>query len=178
MNQGVQAYKNNHYAGCRTALQRSGDARSQQRERAALSGDVVHDPVGSRGGQPRTTRRITTWPGRSSRKFWQKNPNNSLALASMASMAYNSASAGTPEQKSRGSRRSPEMERAPNRSRSERCGSLLLPRRYRLGRGFHADQTARVEQKMKSDDPGPHQRCQGARRAEGKIRQADRRRHR
>jgi tetratricopeptide (TPR) repeat protein len=84
-----------------------------------------------------------------------KDPKNSLALASMASMAYNSASSGTQEQKMAAL----EDAKKWNQRRIEvdpKDGEAY----YYLGvidwaEAFTPIQTARVNAKMKPDDPGP-----------------------
>src|SRR5215469_5145151 len=70
MNQGVQAYKNNHYA----------QAVKHFKEAVRL------DPSNQAAQQE-------------FERVLKKDPSNSLALASMASMAYNSAGSGTQEQR-------------------------------------------------------------------------------
>ena len=111
MNQGVQAYKNNHYP----------DAVRHFKEAVTL------DPTNENAQLYLATSYMIQWvPGADNPdnkmdydmarqefdKVLAKNPTNALALAMLASMAYNSASAGTPEQKSRRACRGPEMESA------------------------------------------------------------------
>ena len=85
----------------------------------------------------------------------KKEPSNSLALASMASMAYNSATAGTPEQKNTA------LEEAKKwNERRKEADPKDAEAYYYLGvidwaQAFTPIQTARVDQKMKPDDPGP-----------------------
>src|SRR5689334_9914223 len=98
MNQGVKAYKGNHYA----------DAVKHFKEAVRL------DPTNENAQLYLATSYMIQWvPGADSPdnqknynmakqefdRVLKKDPTNSLALASLASMAYNSASAGTPEQK-------------------------------------------------------------------------------
>jgi len=98
MNQGVQAYKNNHYA---EAVRHFNEA-------------VTLDPTNQNAQLYLATSYMIQWvPGADAPdnkknydmakqefdEVLKKDPSNSLALASMASMAYNSASSGTPEQK-------------------------------------------------------------------------------
>ena len=85
----------------------------------------------------------------------EKDPKNSLALASMASMAYNNASTGTPEEK----KTALEEARKWNARRIE-VDPKESEAYYYLGviawsEAFGPIQTVRVEQHMKADDPGP-----------------------
>jgi tetratricopeptide (TPR) repeat protein len=154
MNKGVQAYKNNKYA----------DAVKHFKEAVRL------DPNNQNAQLYLATSYMIQWvPGADSpdnnknytaakqefEKVLQKDPSNSLALASMASMAYNSASAGTPEQKTAA------LEEAKrwNEKRIE-VDPKDAEAYYYLGvidwaQAFTPIQTARVEEKMKPDDPGP-----------------------
>jgi len=154
MNQGVQAYKNNHYA----------DAVRHFKEAVAL------DPTNENAQLYLATSYMIQWvPGADNPdnkmnydmaqqefdKVLAKNPSNSLALAMLASMAYNSASAGSPEQKAAALEEAKKW----NRRRIEvdpKEGEAY----YYLGvidwaKAFTPIQTARVEQKMRSEDPGP-----------------------
>src|SRR5436305_3563694 len=98
MNKGVQSYKNNKYADAVKHFQQA----------------VRLDPTNQNAQLYLATSYMVQWvPGVDSpdnqknykaakaefQRVLDKEPNNSLALASMASMAYNSAGAGTPEQK-------------------------------------------------------------------------------
>jgi tetratricopeptide (TPR) repeat protein len=88
-------------------------------------------------------------------KVLKKDPTNSLALASMASMAYNAASAGTPEQK----HAALEEAKKWNQRRIE-VDPKDAEAYYYLGvidwaEAFTPLQTARVDEHMKPDDPGP-----------------------
>ena len=85
----------------------------------------------------------------------QHDPKNQLALASMASMAYNSATTGTPEQKNAALEEAKKW----NQRRIE-VNPKDSEAYYYLGvinwaQAFTPIQTVRVEQKMKADDPGP-----------------------
>jgi tetratricopeptide (TPR) repeat protein len=88
-------------------------------------------------------------------KILKKEPNNSLALASLASMAYNSAAAGTPEKKTAA------LEEAKKWNLRRVEANPKDPEAYYyLGvidwsQAFPAIQTVRVEQKMSGNDPGP-----------------------
>ncbi len=88
-------------------------------------------------------------------RILNKEPSNSLALASLASMAYNSAASGTPEQK----RAALEEAKKWNQRRIE-ANPKDSEAYYYLGvidwaQAFTPIQTARVEQKMGPNDPGP-----------------------
>ena len=154
MNQGVQAYKNNKYA----------DAVKHFKEAVRL------DPANQNAQLYLATSYMIQWvPGADSpdnqknynmakqefQKVLDKDPKNSLALASMASMAYNSASSGSQDQKvaaledaKRWNQRRIEVD--PKDSEAY----------YYLGvidwaAAFTPIQTARVNAHMKPDDPGP-----------------------
>ena len=154
MNQGVMAYKNNKYP-----------------QAVAHFKDAVRlDPSNQNAQLYLATSYMIQWvPGADSpdnnknydaakHEFdtvLSTDPKNSLALASLASMAYNSASAGTPEQKAAalGEAKKWNLRRIevdPKESEAY----------YYLGvidwaQAFTPIQTARVEQGMKGDDPGP-----------------------
>lgn len=154
MNQGVQAYKNQHYAD---AVRHFKDA-------------VQLDPSNQNAQLYLATSYMIQWvPGADSpdnkknydmarqefEKVLKKDPTNSLALASMASMAYNSASVGTPEQKAAA------LEDAKKWNiRRVEVDPKDSEAYYYLGvinwaKAFAPIGTARVEEKMKADDPGP-----------------------
>jgi len=154
MNKGVMAYKNNHYP---QAVQHFKEA-------------VSLDPSNQNAQLYLATSYMIQWvPGADSpdnkknydaaeaefNKILASDPKNSLALASLASMAYNSASSGTPEQKAAA------MEEAKkwNLKRIE-VDPKDAEAYYYLGvidwaQAFTPIQTERVNQKMKADDPGP-----------------------
>jgi len=154
MNQGVNAYKSNHYA----------DAVKHFKEAVRL------DPTNQNAQLYLATSYMIQWvPGADSpdnqknynmakqefQHVLDKDPKNSLALASMASMAYNSASAGTPEQKAAAL----EDAKKWNQRRIE-IDPKDAEAYYYLGvinwaEAFTPIQTARVDLKMKADDPGP-----------------------
>jgi tetratricopeptide (TPR) repeat protein len=98
MNKGVQAYRNNHYAEAVNHFKRA----------------VQLDPTNQNAQLYLATSYMIQWvPGAESpdnkknydaaqaefQKVLQTDPKNNLALASMASMAYNSATAGAQEKK-------------------------------------------------------------------------------
>jgi tetratricopeptide (TPR) repeat protein len=154
MNNGVQAYKNNHYA----------EAVKQFKQAVEL------DPTNSNAELYLATSYMIQWvPGvdapdnqknfdmakNTFDQVLQKNPSDSLALASRASMAYNSAISGTPEQKTAALEEAKKW----NLRRIEVDPKESEPYYY-LGvidwsQAFTPIQTARVEAKMKGDDPGP-----------------------
>jgi tetratricopeptide (TPR) repeat protein len=154
MNQGVNAYKSNHYA----------DAVKHFKEAVRL------DPTNQNAQLYLATSYMIQWvPGADSpdnqknynmakqefQRVLAKDPKNSLALASMASMAYNSASAGTPEQKMAALEEAKKW----NQRRIE-IDPKDAEAYYYLGvinwaEAFTPIQTARVDLKMKPDDPGP-----------------------
>jgi tetratricopeptide (TPR) repeat protein len=85
----------------------------------------------------------------------KKDPNNPLALAMMASMAYNAAQAGTPDQKAKAL----DEARAWNLKRIEANAKDAEPYYY-LGvidwaKAYAPIQTARVGIKMAPTEPGP-----------------------
>ena len=88
-------------------------------------------------------------------KILKTDPKNSLALASLASMAYNNAGSGSPEQKAAALDEAKKW----NMRRIE-VDPKEAEAYYYLGvidwaEAFVPIQTVRVEQKMKADDPGP-----------------------
>ena len=154
MNQGVQAYKNNHYA---EAVRHFKEA-------------VTLDPTNQNAQLYLATSYMIQWvPGADAPdnkknydmarqefdEVLKKDPSNSLALASMASMAYNSASSGTPEQRAAAL----EDARKWNQRRIEVDPKDSEPYYY-LGvinwsQAYPPIRDARVEAKMKTEDPGP-----------------------
>jgi len=154
MNKGVQAYKNNKYA----------DAVKHFKEAVRL------DPTNQNAQLYLATSYMIQWvPGADSpdnkknydaarqqfEDVLKKEPTNQLALASMASMAYNSATSGTPEEKAAALAEAKKW----NQRRVE-ADPKDAEAYYYLGvinwaDAFPAIQTVRVEQKMKPDDPGP-----------------------
>ncbi len=154
MNKGVQSYKNNKYA----------DAVKHFKEAVRL------DPSNQNAQLYLATSYMIQWvPGAGSpdnqknydaakqefNKVLKQEPNNSLALASMASMAYNLANSGSPDD------RKPALTEARkwNERRIE-ADPKEAEAYYYLGvidwvQARPAIQTARVDQKMKPEDPGP-----------------------
>ncbi len=154
MNKGVQSYKANKYA----------DAVKHFQEAVQL------DPTNENAQLYLATSYMTQWvPGVDSpdnkknynaakqefETILKKEPSNSLALASLASMAYNSATAGSPDQKAAAF----DEARKWNQRRIE-ADPKEAEAYYYLGVinwniAFPAIQTVRVEQKMSPNDPGP-----------------------
>src|SRR3954451_20830590 len=154
MNKGIQSYKGNKYA----------DAVKHFQEAVKL------DPTNTNAQVYLATSYMIQWvPGADAPdnkknydmakqefdEVLKKDPSNSLALASMASMAYNSASSGTPEQKSAAL----EEARKWNQRRIEVDPKDAEPYYY-LGvidwaQAFPPIRDARMDAKMKNDDPGP-----------------------
>jgi tetratricopeptide (TPR) repeat protein len=154
MNQGVQAYKNNKYAEAVRHFKQA----------------VQLDPTNQNAALYLATSYMIQWvPGAESpdnqknydmakqefEKVLKRDPSNSLALASMASMAYNSASSGTPDQKAAAL----EDAKKWNERRIE-VDPKDSEAYYYLGvidwaQAFNPIQAVRVEEKMKPDDPGP-----------------------
>lgn len=154
MNKGVQAYKANKYA----------DAIKHFKEAVQL------DPSNENAQAYLATSYMTQWvPGADSPdnkknydsarsefdKILKRDPSNSLALASMASMAYNNAQTGTQEQKMAALEEAKKW----NQRRIEVEPKEPEPYYY-LGvinwaEAFTPIQTVRVEQKMAGSDPGP-----------------------
>ena len=90
LNQGVAAFKNAKYARRGGALQAGHRARSDQSQRAAVSGHGVHAAMDSRrrfaGEHPDGAKAKDEFL-----KVLEQDPNNTTALASLASLAYNQA---------------------------------------------------------------------------------------
>jgi tetratricopeptide (TPR) repeat protein len=154
MNKGVQAYRANHYAEAVNHFKQA----------------VEYDPTNQNAQLYLATSYMIQWiPGAESpdnkknhdmarkefEKVLNKDPKNSLALASMASMAYNAASAGSPDQKVAALEEAKKW----NQRRIE-VNPNEAEAYYYLGvidwaEAFPPLQTARVQERMKPDDPGP-----------------------
>jgi tetratricopeptide (TPR) repeat protein len=154
LNRGVQAYKNNHYAEAvkhfKQAVQLDPSNQTPQLY-LATSYMVQWVP----GADAPDNNKNLEMAKQEFDKVLQKDPSNSLALAMMASMAYNAAGSGTPEQ------RAAALEEAKrwNLRRIEAYPKEAEPYYY-LGvidwaKAFTPIQTVRAEQRMKADDPGP-----------------------
>jgi tetratricopeptide (TPR) repeat protein len=154
MNKGVQAYRNNKYP----------DAVNHFKEAVQL------DPANQNAQLYLATSYMIQWvPGADSpdnkknydaaqsefQKVLQQDPKNSLALASMASMAYNAATAGSQEQKAAAL----EEARKWNQRRMEVDPKDAEPYYY-LGvinydLAYQPIVSARVAAHMSATDPGP-----------------------
>ncbi len=154
MNQGVQAFRNSHYP----------DAVKHFKEAVRL------DPSNMNAQSYLATSYFIQWvPGADSpdnkknydmaqqefQKILKSDPTNSQALASMANMAYNSAQSGTPEQR----KAAFEDARKWNERRIE-VDPKDAEAYYYLGVIDYYDaladlQTARVNEKLPLDAPGP-----------------------
>jgi tetratricopeptide (TPR) repeat protein len=154
MNKGVQAYRANHYAEAVNHFKNA----------------VEYDPTNQNAQLYLATSYMIQWiPGAESpdnkksydmaRKTFEevlkKDPKNSLALASMASMAYNAASSGNPDQKVAALEEAKKW----NQRRIE-VNPNDPEAYYYLGvinwaEAFPPLQSARVQERMKPDDPGP-----------------------
>jgi tetratricopeptide (TPR) repeat protein len=154
MNRGVQAYKNAHYV----------DAVNHFRSAVSL------DPTNQNAQLYLATSYMTQWvPGADSPennraekaakqeflKVLQKDPQNKIALASLASMAYSQAGFGSPEEKSKAL----DDARSWNLKRIE-ADPKEAEAYYSLGviawaQTYPNIQTERVKLNMKPDDPGP-----------------------
>jgi tetratricopeptide (TPR) repeat protein len=154
MNNGVQAYKNNHYAEAVKQFKQAVelDPTNQNAELYLATSYMIQwvPGVDASDNQKNYDMAKTTFD-----QVLQKEPSNSLALASRASMAYNSAISGTPEQKNAA------MEEAKkwNLRRIE-VDPKEAEAYYYLGvidwsQAFPTIQGARVAAKMKPEDPGP-----------------------
>jgi tetratricopeptide (TPR) repeat protein len=154
MNKGIQSYKNNKYA----------DAVKHFQEAVRL------DPTNSNAQKYLATSYMIQWvPGADSpdnKKNYdmarqefdtvlKNDPKDSLALASLANMAYNSATTGSPEQKAAALEEAKKW----NERRIE-VDPKDAEAYYYLGvinwaQAFTPIQTARVQIGMKGTDPGP-----------------------
>ena len=154
MNKGVQAYRANHYSEAVNHFKKA----------------VEYDPNNQNAQLYLATSYMIQWiPGAESpdnkkshdmaqKEFEQvlkKDPKNSLALASMASMAYNAASSGNPDQKMAALEEAKKW----NQRRIE-VNPNEAEAYYYLGvidwaEAFPPLQTARVQERMRPDDPGP-----------------------
>ncbi len=154
LNKGVMAYKNNHFAQAVTHFKEA----------------VRLDPGNENAQLYLATSYMSQWvPGADSPdnsknyeaakqefgKVLASNPKNETALASMASMAFQNAATGTPEQKHAALEDSKKW----NMRRIE-VDPKDAEAYYYLGvidwsEAFTPIQTARVEQRMKADDTGP-----------------------
>jgi tetratricopeptide (TPR) repeat protein len=154
MNHGVQSYKNAHYVDAVNHFKNA----------------VQYDPTNQNAQLYLATSYMTQWvPGADSpennraeqaakqefQKVLEKDPQNKIALASLASMSYSEAGFGTPEQKSKALQEA----RSWNLKRIE-ADPKEAEAYYSLGviawaEAYPNIQTERVKLNMKGDDPGP-----------------------
>ena len=154
MNQGVQAYRGSHYMEAVNHFKQAVQLDpTNQNAQLYLATSYMTQWVP--GADSPDNNRMVTAARQEFQKVLDKDPNNKIALASMASMAYNQAQSGTPEQKNAAL----EEARRWNQKRIE-----VDPRDseayYSLGviawaQAYPNIQTARVNARMKPDDPGP-----------------------
>jgi tetratricopeptide (TPR) repeat protein len=154
MNNGVQAYKNNHYAEAVKQFKQAVelDPTNQNAELYLATSYMIQWVPGVEAPDNKKNYDMakTTFD-----QVLQKDPSNSLALASRASMAYNTAISGTPEEKNAALEEAKKW----NLRRIEVDPKESEPYYY-LGvidwsQAFTPIQTARVEAHMKAEDPGP-----------------------
>jgi tetratricopeptide (TPR) repeat protein len=98
LNHGVQSYKNMHYADAVNHFKKAVelDPTNQSAELYLATSYMVQWVPGS---DSQENVRNYDAARKTFQEVLEKHPNNDLALASMASMAYNNATQGTPEQK-------------------------------------------------------------------------------
>jgi tetratricopeptide (TPR) repeat protein len=154
MNKGVQSYKANKYADAAKHFQQA----------------VQLDPTNQNAQLYLATSYMTQWvPGVDSpdnkknynmaqqefQNILKKEPSNSLALASLASMAYNSAAAGSPEQKTAALEEAKKWNQRRIEANPKESEAYYYLGVINWSQAFPAIQTVRVEQKMSPADPGP-----------------------
>lgn len=154
MNKGVKSYKAMKY----------GDAIKHFQEAVQL------DPTNDNAQLYLATSYMTQWvPGvdtsdnkknyqmarQEFEKILKKEPNNSLALASLASMAYNSATSGTPEQKQAALDEAKKWNQRRIEANPKDSEAYYYLGVINWAQAFPAIRTARVDQKMGANDPGP-----------------------
>lgn len=154
MNHGVQAYKNMHYAEAVNHFKQAVELdpnSANARSYLAMSYMVQWVP-GSEA--PDNVKNLQAARG-TFQEVLDKDPKNSLALASMASMAYNEATAGTPDQKKAALQEAMKWNR-----RAIEVDPKDAEAYYFLGvidwsQAYPAIITARAGIKMPLDQPGP-----------------------
>jgi tetratricopeptide (TPR) repeat protein len=154
MNKGVQSYKALKYADAAKHFQQA----------------VQLDPTNQNAQLYLATSYMTQWvPGVDSpdnkknynmaqqefQNILKKEPSNSLALASLASMAYNSAAAGSPEQKTAALEEAKKWNQRRIEANPKESEAYYYLGVINWSQAFPAIQTVRVEQKMSPNDPGP-----------------------
>jgi tetratricopeptide (TPR) repeat protein len=154
LNKGVQAYKNNHYAEAVNHFKQAVelDPTSQNaRTYLAVSYMIQWVP----GAETPDNKKNYEMAQKTFKEILQKDPTNANVLAYMASMAFQTASSGTDEQK----KAALEETKKWNLRRIE-VNPKESEAYYYLGvidwtNAFPALRSARAEEKMKPDDPGP-----------------------
>jgi tetratricopeptide (TPR) repeat protein len=154
MNNGVQAYKNNHYAEAVRQFKQAVEL-DQTNSNAELYLATSYMIQWVPGVDAPDNQKNFEMAKNTFDHVLQKNPSDPLALASRASMAYNSAISGTPEQKNAALEEAKKW----NLRRIEVDPKEAEPYYY-LGvidwsQAFTPIQSARVEAHMKADDTGP-----------------------
>jgi len=154
MNKGVQSYKSAKYADAAKHFQ-SAVQLDPTNQNAQLYLATSYMTQWVPGADSKDNNRMETAAKQEFQKVLEKDPQNKIALASMASMAYNEAQSGTQEQKDAAL----EEARKWNQRRIEvdpKEGEAY----YSLGviawaRAYPNIQNERVKLSMKGDDPGP-----------------------
>ena len=154
MNKGVQAYRNNKYAEAVKHFQEAvrNDPSNRNAELYLATSYMIQWVPGADNPD---NKKNFDMAQRTFQQVLNRDPKNSLALASMASMAYNEATSGTPEEKNAAL----EDAKKWNQRRIEADAKDPEPYYY-LGvidwaQAFPIIQTARVDEHMRADDPGP-----------------------
>lgn len=154
MNKGVQSYKNAKYADAakhfQTAVQLDP---TNQNAQLYLATSYMTQWVP--GADSKDNNRMVSAAKQEFQKVLDKDPQNKIALASMASMSYNEAQSGSQEQKDAAL----EDARKWNQRRIE-VDPKEAEAYYSLGviawaRAYPNIQNERVKLSMKGDDPGP-----------------------
>lgn len=155
MNMGVQAYKNNHYAAAVQHFQQAVqlDPTNQNAQLYLATSYMIQWVPGAESPE---NKRNYDMAQQEFQKVLQQDPKNSLALASMANMAYNAASGGTTQEQKMAAL---EEARKWNVRRIE-VDSKDSEAYYYLGVIDYAEalgplSTAKVEEHLKATDPGP-----------------------
>ena len=155
LNQGVVSYKAGKYNDAVRHFKQAVEFDPTQPERSTLLSYLLLHSVGARRAENPDNVKNHDMASTQFNDVLKKDPNNPLALAMMASMAYNAAQGGTPEQKAKAL----EEARQWNLKRIEANSHDSEPYYY-LGvidwaKADTPIQTARVEQKMAPTEPGP-----------------------
>jgi tetratricopeptide (TPR) repeat protein len=154
MNKGVQAYKNQRYAEAVKHFQQAVNLDPTNRN-AELYLATAYMVQWVPGADTPDNQKNYEMAQKEFDRILQQDPTNSLALGSLAFMAYNKASSGTPDQK----HEALEQARKWNERRIQVNPNDPEPYYY-LGvidfdEVFPPIQTARVAEGMKATDPGP-----------------------